>query len=597
MKRIYYAIAFVTALIMLCGCGTRITFDQKKRTPATDKNVWSVFIYACSDNGGKTSQAIEELTKIDYPENVNIVMQTGGGVEWEMDGIDGEYLQRFEMQKGGAFLKDQKQGASMGSYGVFSDFIKWGMETYPADNNILIVMGEGTGLEIVRDEVNDGDTLNIEELYYGLSMTGEVLDAICFDGAYMSSIEVASSLPNYARYMVASEEQCAGFDYKALAECIKEYPMASVEEICKNMCDSYMKKCADKGITKMSQMSLIDLSQMSQLSQAFDGMAMEMVSKTKSLSELGAITRMMESAQRCAGSEMVDIASLAESVREATGETADFINEALSHTVKYSVKGSMRAASSGISVYYPTKTEEWTLNEYMKHALSDNYKQFLKNTITDADISAEYITSDYSDTSAWKEYNENTLSGRFVTEGNKSAVYMEGDKNMIKNTSLHRYRADNGKYLSCGESMDLECYWEEGSYKSDTVMAVPTLRGVPLDVSVASRNADYTIYCTEILFNEKMSQLYVSYSNATQEYECIGIWDNGSFKKGKLGDKVVLTEKEKESGKLLVGKSFNVLFGLNVKTQNLPSGDYLMEYVIEDVYRNKIPCGAEISVN
>ena len=326
-RRILTVIAF-SLMVILCSCGTKISFKQEKRLEATGDTSWTVLIYACGDNGGKASNTIKELTQYKYPENVNVVMQTGGGESWEIEEIDGSFIQRYEMQYGSAFLKDQKKGASMGTYSVFADFINWGMQEYKTDKYILVLMGDGNGMEVLNDELYGGDTLNIEEMYYALSKTDEVLDAICFDGAYMSSLEMATALSTYAKYMVASEEKCSGFDYCALVDCLITYPNAGIEEMCNEMCNAYLRKSEEEGSQPMAQLSSIDLSQISNLNLAFDGMAHEILTHSNDLTALGGVTRMMEEAQRCAGSEMVDILSLANALSSVAGETPQTVREA-----------------------------------------------------------------------------------------------------------------------------------------------------------------------------------------------------------------------------------------------------------------------------
>ncbi len=594
MKKGIFAFVVLFAITLLCACGsTKITFKEEKKAKPTSESTWTVLIYACSDNGGKTSRIMEELSQIKYPQNVNVVVQTGGGTDWEIEGVDGDYLQRFVMQKGSLYLKDQKQSASMGDYGVFSDFINWGMTEFEADKYMLILVGDGNGMEVLNDQTYGGDTLNIEEMYYALSKTNTVLDAICFDGAYMSSLEMATALSTYAKYMVASEEKCSGFDYSALMECIIDFPDASVGEMCNEMCNAYLRKCEKEGNLEMAQLSCIDLSQMTNLNLAFDGMAHELLTHSQNLSALGAVTRMMEGAQRCAGSEMVDILSLANALKDVVGETPQNISEALSQALRHSVKGPMRSQSCGISVYYPTKTEEWTLNEYMKHSHSDNYKTFLKNTITDTKIEDEYISTDFTDTQAWAQYNEYALSCSSQIEGDKAVLNIAPNMQIIKNVTLNQYfyNKKSKTYFECGSTQNLECLWDENTYKSALRKKIPVIKGVAVDADVVSKDGVYTIYSVNIILNERLAELFIAHNANTDKYSYIGLWDNGTFTKGTSKDKVTLLHTDQKTGKLLPSKTVKAS-AIKVKEKNTPKGRYIFEYEVEDVYRKKYNCDA-----
>ena len=97
MKKFFFVAAMLFAML-LSGCGeTKITFEEDKIIPANDESTWSVLIYACGDNNGKTSRAIEALTEYEYPENINVLMQTGVSDKWNQSGINGEYVQRYKI--------------------------------------------------------------------------------------------------------------------------------------------------------------------------------------------------------------------------------------------------------------------------------------------------------------------------------------------------------------------------------------------------------------------------------------------------------------------------------------------------------------------
>ena len=353
MKKTFFAL-MILLLMLLSSCGgTKVTLQEGKKDPANHENKWTILIYACGDRNGKTSDMIESLTKEKYPENINVAVQTGGSHDWNLKGINGEYAQRYLMQKGSAYLKDQKQGSSMGHYQTLTDFITWGMEELKADNYMLFIVGDGTGLEVCPDELYGGDSLDVEEIYYALSMAPDTIDAICFDAPHMASLELASSLPNYAKYMIASQEKFNGFNYEAILNCIKDYPMAQVSEVCREICKTYASESEQNSAGELAQLSLIDLSQITYLNQLFDALALKLDLATHAMSDTATLIRLMEVAQRCTDSDMVDLGSLAMSIEDYCGESSYNVVDAIGKTVINNVKGSLRNEISGISVCYP----------------------------------------------------------------------------------------------------------------------------------------------------------------------------------------------------------------------------------------------------
>ena len=120
-KLITLTIAAVTAL-SLCGCGRGYVSPERAERKGDNGLNWTVLVYMCGgaqeSRHGAASEALKEMCKTDYPENINVIVQTGGCGDWKIDGIYGDYLQRFEMQKDGMYMVDQKLASNMGSYGT-----------------------------------------------------------------------------------------------------------------------------------------------------------------------------------------------------------------------------------------------------------------------------------------------------------------------------------------------------------------------------------------------------------------------------------------------------------------------------------------------
>lgn len=66
----------------------------------------------------------------------------------------------------------------MGDYNTLANFISWGTSKYKANHYMLILSGAGGGLMngMAYDELNGNDSLNLEEISYGISAAGVNFD-------------------------------------------------------------------------------------------------------------------------------------------------------------------------------------------------------------------------------------------------------------------------------------------------------------------------------------------------------------------------------------------------------------------------------------
>ena len=172
----------------------------KKNTDKIEKNIaqstdteWVIYWYLCgSDLESEYSAGtidLFELTEVKLPENVKIVIQTGGASSWQNDLINPEYLERYIYDSNGLQLIDQQPLASMGSEETLSSFLTFAKENYPAKKTGFIFWNHGGGsvTGAAFDENFDGDSLTLDEMYnafnssYELSEENPPFELIGFD--------------------------------------------------------------------------------------------------------------------------------------------------------------------------------------------------------------------------------------------------------------------------------------------------------------------------------------------------------------------------------------------------------------------------------
>lgn len=118
-------ISLLLALVMLvsltaCGGDTHASDE----TDAAD-GTWAVYWYLCGSDlesgGGFATSDLSELMEVELPEEVNVVIQTGGSSVWQNDLVDAEKLQRWVYSSEGLSLVDEQPSASMGAEDTLED--------------------------------------------------------------------------------------------------------------------------------------------------------------------------------------------------------------------------------------------------------------------------------------------------------------------------------------------------------------------------------------------------------------------------------------------------------------------------------------------
>ena len=194
----------------------------------------AVMVYMCGSNleslyGSATNDLQEMLLSGLNAGETQVFIMTGGSREW-MDGtISAEetriYTLSAKAHGGGLKMKlvDSTSSRNMGEAETLSYFLNFCAEYGKADRRALILWDHGGGPVngVCWDENFGTDHLSLEEITAALSQSPfsqDKLEWIGFDACLMSSVEVASKLAPYAKYMISSqaEEPASGWDYSFL---------------------------------------------------------------------------------------------------------------------------------------------------------------------------------------------------------------------------------------------------------------------------------------------------------------------------------------------------------------------------------------------
>lgn len=277
---------------------------------------WTIMIYMCgsslesgTDDNGKVPSAsnaegiatsdIEEIISVDgQPDDVNIIIETGGSNVWKANDkfhISNHNLERWHISDHQLIKDASLAKANMGLEKTFESFLEWGLTEYPAEKTGVIMWNHGGAMRgVCYDETANNDRLLNSEVNSAFSKAflatnrNEKLEFIGYDACMMQLQDVADVNSQYFNYMIASQEEEAGFgwDYDSWIDDI--YSDKSTETILTSIVDGFI---ADNGGTEVlmyqgeiadQTLSYLDLSKMGEYKDAWESLAGALSSKINS---------------------------------------------------------------------------------------------------------------------------------------------------------------------------------------------------------------------------------------------------------------------------------------------------------------------------
>ena len=174
-------LSILLALVMslsLVACGgepeTDLPENDTTRNPAASSQLndgsWAVYWYLCGSDletsGAFATIDLQEMLEVQLPENVNVVIQTGGAEVWQNDLMDASKIQRWLYNSEGLQLVDEQESANMGEAQTLYDFLYFANENYPADKVAVTFWNHGGGSVsgAAFDEIYGFDSLDLIEM-------------------------------------------------------------------------------------------------------------------------------------------------------------------------------------------------------------------------------------------------------------------------------------------------------------------------------------------------------------------------------------------------------------------------------------------------
>ena len=257
----------------------------------------TALIYICgadleSENHLATGDITEILKVSGQPDDVNIVIETGGASSWASTyGISSTKLERWHVENKSLVKDDSLTYASMGLASTLQSFIEYGLNNYPAERTGLVLWNHGGGMRgVCYDEKKNDDVLKSSEVKSAVSgalnncgLAGQKLEWIGYDACLMAVQDIAETNSAYFKYMIASEESEAGYgwDYDTWVDDL--YAKKTTPVILKAIVDGFI---SDNGGANSSSgdqtLSYLDLSYAAAYKNAWEAMAEQLYSKVTS---------------------------------------------------------------------------------------------------------------------------------------------------------------------------------------------------------------------------------------------------------------------------------------------------------------------------
>ena len=335
-----------------------------------------------------------EAAGVDTAHN-NVIVYAGGASEWQDHGLSGDDCTTLLLTEEGFAPLDTYPSENMGDPLTLSSFMNYCFDFFPADSYSLILWDHGGGpvLGYGVDE-NYNDLLTLDELAEALGDSVGAhqtkLEWIGFDACLMSSLEVASVLAPYARYMIASQETEPGWGWNYAFLSTLSDKVISGDEMGEYIVDSYMdygEYVFDTYPRLYSDLTLscIDLDAYAEAEEALDTYFAELdtsldVQNYPRLVRNRAKVRDFGSYSSDMNYGMVDVLHLLELLGDDS-DTAKAATVAIENCIAYSDTNMENAG--GISICYPYQTDAdyrdacIEMQEYLGFA--PNYTRFLQD--------------------------------------------------------------------------------------------------------------------------------------------------------------------------------------------------------------------------
>lgn len=595
---------------------------------ALEDGSWAVYWYLCGSdlesNGGFATNDLSELMEVELPENVNVVIETGGSAVWQNDLMDADKLQRWLYNSEGLQLVDEQPSASMGEAQTLADFLSFAKENFPAEKTAVVFWNHGGGsvTGAAFDEIYGYDSLTLDEMYQAFSsvwnpsMEKQPLELIGFDTCLMATVGVAYTFSDLAHYLVASEETepANGWYYSQWVGALAQNPSMNGEELGKVICDAYYAGCEEVGTQDNTTLSLTDLTKVQPLLDAYDTFGAEALAAACTdpgfFSQFGRVAAQSENyggnTKEQGYTNMVDLGHMA---RQSVGMlgSAQEVLDALDDCVLYQVGGQYRTEATGLSCYYSYNGDVEDFNSYAGLGAGVAFKYFYSYELTGEldDSGMAYIADmDFEELPEIKNLLSTDWDGApldldedgvsFLTLGPEADDILAGI-----GFSLYYVDEESDMMMLLGTDNDMNADWDNGVFSDNFRGVWGSIDGNIVYMELSYESEDYNLYAIPVLLNGEEYNLQVAYDFSTDEWNILGARqgiDNSGMADKELrllqeGDEIttiwyMATVSGDDEFEPYTAATVTVTADTVFGEMELPDGSYSMVYEMRDAMDN-----------
>ncbi len=345
------------------------------------------------DEEGFAAKNFKQMLSVELPENIRIVVQTGGAKRWQLPFINPNRTQRFLLDSEGMHEVYSVPALQMADPDTLAEFLSWSIEKYPADHSVVVFWDHGgshTGYGV--DELFER-TLTIRDLHdafekaVGSNPEKPYFEAIGFDACLMANTDVAHELYGYAKYLFASEEvePGAGWSYDLWLQELIDDPEMNGAQLGAAITDTYMEESTRAfdflGYVGAGTFGVYDLNAAEDVYRAYGEFAKEALQAV--IKNPAFLASLSDAANRSVFYaydsydlyNTIDLGLFMDNVPEILKDAAANVKEQLKKAVLYHRGVGYLTESQGLSVYFPVHIESCTsllyVLDYVYHISDD----------------------------------------------------------------------------------------------------------------------------------------------------------------------------------------------------------------------------------
>lgn len=564
-KKVLSLLLTLVMLLGLAACGedAPAATDPAATQPAAtepaatqpEENVqpgsWAIYWYLCGSdletNNGCASMDLQEMLEVSLPENVNVVIQTGGANVWQNEFVDPSKQQRWLYSSEGLQLLEEQDAANMGDAQTLYEFLHFANTNFPAEKVAVTFWNHGGGSVsgAAFDEQFGLDSLNLVEMYQAFDAAwpantdAPALEVVGFDTCLMATVDVAATFRPFANYLVASEEvePGNGWLYSGWIGALAEDPSMDGLALGKAICDSFYAGCEAVGTHEQVTLSVTDLSRLQPLLDAYEALGQEaLAAAAEDPAFFATLARIAVKSENYGGNtrdqgytNMVDLGHLARQT-EGMLPSSQTVGDALAECVRYRVGGVYRSEATGLSCYYSYNGDVDDFNNFTVVGASQSFKHLYAYNLTGslAEGGQEYLQSlqipelpeivnltalDWD--GAPLDINEDGAA--VLTLGEQAQDVLAGIR-----FSLYYVDEENDQKIWMGTDNDIIADWENGIFTENFRGVWGSLDEHLVFMELSYEGEGYNLYSVPILLNDELYSLQVVYDFTTEQWQILG---------------------------------------------------------------------------